>query len=931
MAVSSFLVGRDRELAAVRAVWTDLPRGPAAVLIAGAPGVGKTTLAEAALADAAERGYQVLTARPSEAEADRGYGCLTDLFAEVLDEAGPGLSPIRAKALSVALLEHGWDGTGADSAQPPVWLVCAAVLDLVRQLARSGPLVLAIDDLQWADAGSRRVLGFLARRLRDRPVGMLLTSRPWTTASTPLDLDRAPNPASVLRLDGLTGSALQRLIAERLGVSITRATASRIADVTDGNPLFAVEMARALGDTTGPGATQALGPRDPLPVPADLGDLLHNRINVLPDTTRQLLVAVAVLGLPTTGELTSVLAKVSEHQTSVRRDTEKAARAGILHRRGDRWAFTHPLLASVVSRDATEDLRRACHRAAARVRSGAEQRARHLALATEGPDEDVARQLEQAATVAHRRGAPEAAAHLADLAVNLTPAADLVASAKRLGDTATYLFLAGDLEAAGQCVDRAVEIAPDGPPRARALLVRGRMLLDARSSAEALPVLEAALRASGADQLLAAAAHGEIAEVLYTDWQHAEQHAAAAVRLVGDVNAHPAIGARALSMVAQAQAALGKGLHVGLFDRASQLEKRAPARLVASRAVFTKGAWLNNCDRLTEAAEPLAAARNAAVDEGDEASLPIVLFPLGRNKLWAGEWPAAEELAAQADESAQRVGLAAWRGAILAIRGMIAAHRGEPTISQQHLRAGMDIAIKENDARALAFNQHSLGFLALSIGDFDAAEGYLAAAHRFELRRGMVAQRCIADYVEILIRLGRLEDAESVLSTAGDLPWLRAISARYRGMLYAARDELETAVEEFTAALRLHRPLGMPFEEGRTLFELGRAQRRAKRRADARASLTDALEIFERLGAPPWALATSAELERIPGSRPATPTLRLTPTEERIATLVCDGLTNSQIAMRIFLSTKTVEANLSRIYRKVGVRSRVQLARTMAP
>jgi DNA-binding CsgD family transcriptional regulator len=267
---------------------------------------------------------------------------------------------------------------------------------------------------------------------------------------------------------------------------------------------------------------------------------------------------------------------------------------------------------------------------------------------------------------------------------------------------------------------------------------------------------------------------------------------------------------------------------------------------------------------------------------------------------------------------------------------VIAAHRGR--IGDARARSQQAVARAEAEGIGIGQSGHSwvLGFVELSTGDAAAALPYLRRS--YELRNAFMlepAQRLeLGDLLEALIALGELDEADEVLVTwqeraaALDRAWALAILARCRGLLLAARGDLEGAFASFERALVEHARSTDPFHHARTLLAFGRTQRRAKKRGAARTTLEDALSRFERLGALLWAEQARAELARIGGRAPSRG--ELTEAEHRIARLVAQGGTNREVAAALFLTEHSVETALTRIYRKLGVRSRAELAHLLA-
>jgi len=271
------------------------------------------------------------------------------------------------------------------------------------------------------------------------------------------------------------------------------------------------------------------------------------------------------------------------------------------------------------------------------------------------------------------------------------------------------------------------------------------------------------------------------------------------------------------------------------------------------------------------------------------------------------------------------------------VRALIDAHLGRVDEARAEAEEGLSVAATTQDDWNAMMVSGALGFAELTASHLEQAEASLSRAVDLSDRIGLAepaAWRFHANHIEMVIGLGDLDRAERLLGRfegqgrATGRAWTLATAARCRGLLLAARGDPDGAVQALEEALRYHQDLAMPFELARTLLVMGQVQRRAKRKRAAKEHLDRALEIFESLPSPPWAGRARAELSRL-GLRPPAP-LALTATEERVAALAAAGHTNRQVAQALFLSPKTVEANLARIYRKLGISSRAELGAAMA-
>ena len=398
------IIGRDQELQSLQAFLGAARAEPGALLPEGEPGIGKTTLWEAALA-VAERSHRTLTARPAEAEMELSFTGLADLSAHSADAVLAEPPGPQRRALAVALLlEPGTD-------RPPEHrAVAAGFLGALRSLGRAGPVLIAIDDVQWLDASSATAVAYALRRVGGERIDFLLAQRAEPGAPPSLGLDRPPPGLRVTRMDvgPLSLAALQRLLSDRLGVLFPRPTLRRIHESSAGNPFYGLELARAL-------EPHPYVPGEPLPVPDELRALVQQRLEDLPSETGEVLLYAALVRRPTLALLKAAIG--AEPLAAL----DRAVEAGVVRIEAEHLRFLHPLLASAVVNAADPERRRQAHGALAELVEEPEQRARHLALAAEGPDESVAAALADAAHAVAARGAWEAAAELAEQARDLTP------------------------------------------------------------------------------------------------------------------------------------------------------------------------------------------------------------------------------------------------------------------------------------------------------------------------------------------------------------------------------------------------------------------------------------------------------------------------------------------------------------------------------
>lgn len=913
--VHGSIAGRESELAVVRRFIGGHAGGPASLTIAGEAGIGKTAIWAQSLLDAQAVGVPVRTCRCSQSDAALSFAGLGDLF-DGLDPSELAVLPaVQQRALSAALLISG-DG----DREPGSRVVGVAVLGVLRALARSGPLLLAVDDIQWLDISSRSVLSFALRRLDREPVRLITSCRTDAAGGVTPDLGL---PGERLVVGPVSIGTMQRIVKARLRETLARPTLTRLHRATGGNPMMCLEMARAL-QRRGAGFSAS----DPLPVPADFRILVTERLRALTPQTREALLLTAALAQPT---VTVVAAALGDAAAAARCLAEAVA-AGVLEVDGERVRFTHPLIASIPYADLSPAARQVLHERLAGMVTDPEERARHAALGSDEPSSTVAAALDSAARHARRRGSIDAAADLARLALGRTAAGD-PDRLRRTVDAARYLFLLGDPAAARELLAPAVDQAPPGPARVEALLLAASIASWESGDATVAHWCEQALTEAGEDRLLLARCHATFAETSPSGAVVDLFHAETAVELLETMPAPPGgLLANALTNVAMHRFRLGRGLAVSTLERAVTLQEQAEPVPVSDRAGLALGMYLKVVDRFAESRAWLQVMRTCAVDEGDDSALPITLGHLAALECWAGEYDLAIALATEGREHAERMGIRAPMPASVHVLAL--AHQGH--VAQARALGERDLAADESVGfmSAVALDLRSLGTAELMAGDLPAAAGHLLRALLISSEEVGINEPAILrlhpDAVAAMIALGRFAEAERLTqqldaaTEANHHPWSTVMAARCHGLLKAASGERAEAIELLQSALVGHQRLPMPFEEARTRLLLGQMLRRAGHRADARRELETACATFRRLGTPVQERQARTELDSIGGRRRLES--ELTPVEQRIADLVAAGQTNREVAAATFTSVRTVESHLGRIYRKLGIRSRTELA-----
>jgi DNA-binding NarL/FixJ family response regulator len=899
----SSLVGRETELGAVETFLRS--EQPRALAIVGEPGIGKTTLWQAAVEHARADGARLLVARPTESEARLAFAGLADLLADVPDELFARLPEPQRVGLDAALLR------AASTRAPERRVVGAGFLTLLRELAGESEVLCAIDDVHWLDASSAAVVEFALRRLGDESVRSVFSVRATEQARAPLPALERERQLEQIELGPLSVAALHRVLTQELGSTFPRPTLVRIAQAAGGNPLYAIEIARELNRR---GEDDISGR---VPVPQDLDALVRARVRALPVEARDALLRAATLARPDTRSIDPA-------------ELAPAEEAGLVRVEGDgRIEFVHPLFASAVYSAAPAARLREAHRAVADLSRDPEERARHLALAAPGPDAPVVQELQAAARHARMRGSPDSAAELTGLALRLLPADDPARRELQL-ELAEQLHLASDFPAARALLEELRATLEPGDLRARALLTLVDIDYWGSGESAATALAEEAL-ADARDPVLRARCHAAVA--LYAGTVDLPKAAAAArealALLDGVPDPDPGLVAAALSARVRADLFLGDGFDRETAMRALVLEESGPPPIVDTRVVFKLGQWLRYTDDLDGAQARLEQAEQQAREEGDESSLANILLNRVIVATWAGDLAGAAELAERMLDAFGQQGVGGPEAGDL-WRAYVDAYAGRA----ESVREAVARADPGEPMVAAIWNR-CLGLAELATGETGAADLHLTEAleifDRVSFREPAI-WRVDGDAIEAALAVGDVERANALLArfekraARSGIPWSLAVSARCRGLVLAAQGALEAAAEALERALAEHECCPMPFERARTLLVQGRLQRRLKQKRQARLSLDEARELFTRQGADTWVALVDGELARVAVRRAPE---ELSATELRIARLAADGLTNQAIAEQVFVSVKTVESNLKRAYRKLDISSRAQLARAL--
>jgi DNA-binding CsgD family transcriptional regulator len=892
------VIGREDELARLGAFLDGAASGPAALALEGEAGIGKSMLWSAGVELADECGLRVLSSRPAEAEQGLAYTGLGDLLEPVLDDVLPSLQPPRRRALEVALLIE----ESVDRIDPRA--VAVAVRTALEIVTAAGPVVLAIDDVQWLDPASTSALSFALRRLEGQPILVLLSRRLAGGRKEPepvqtIGVDRAMR----LPLEPLSVGATHQLLRARLGAPVPRPMLLRIHEASGGNPYYALEIARAVGPE--------VDPTQPLPVPPTLEELLAGRLAGLPDSTRGALLLVAASGhlspamLESTGVTESLL--------------EPAVAANVLERTAAAIRFSHPLLASVLYQSHAPAERRHAHRLLAGLEPDRVARARHLAVSADEPDAAIAAAVEEAAASALARGAPMVASELAEHALRLTPPEAGSDRRRRMLFAARAHLAAADVRRAHMLAGEAIAAASPGDDRAEALVLLSEIEAAAGDLQKAIAVRREALAEPGVSERLQAETHQWLGSAVRMSegLDAGELHARTALELaerIGD----DALRAGALAVLAllRFNAAHPDGLE--LAEEAHRLAVAAGdrvQRLTAAMALAHVLVWSVEPDR----ARSLLKAVYDEVAERDELMSSDPLWYLSLVERRAGNLAAAVEYAERSRDIVLQYAIDLRDYSPNYALALAAAHVGDLNRAQELAELGPA--------------HGTLGLIEFWRGNLDAALEHFATP--YETASGVHEPTMwfwAGDQVEALLEAGRIDEALAVLgeweahATRVGRTWVLAQVTRCRGLVAAARGDVERAEELLEQAVGELDAVADPFGRARALLALGIVRRRARQKRGAREAIEAAVAGFEEIGAAGWAEKARAELGRIGGR---TREEGLSPAERRVAELVAEGRTNREVAAELFLGERTVESHLSRVYTKLGVRSRTELARTL--
>ncbi|MEX5259743.1 AAA family ATPase [Kocuria sp. CPCC 205263] len=898
--------GRQQERAAITALveQAQASRG-GALVVRGLPGVGKSVLLE----DAAARthGVKVLRTRGVESESPLAFAALHRLLRPLLAHIGRLPAP-QAHALRAAFGEITAEGVDR-------FLVFLAVLSLLAEAAEHSPVLAVVDDAQWLDDVSAAALLFVARRLDAERVALLFGARDGDERR----FDSGDLPE--LNLAGLDTTDAAELLERQSGTAVPADVVRELMVSTGGNPLALVELARSLAPEQLAGTS-----RLPHPVPLTTGveRAFLDRCRRLPETAQTFLLVAAA---DDTGRLRTVC-RAARALGAGDESLDAVEASGLLRIVGGHLELRHPLVRSAVYGAATDYRRRRVHQALADALTGedaSERRVWHLAAAAQGPDPDVAAQLDEVAHRSRSRGGHEAASAAWERAAELTTTAEH--RAELLYEAAQSAYLAGQITRARTLNEMVAAITQN--PGLRADAVRRRARIEWNTGSVQLGhhmILQGAQDVAGADPTRAL---------------EMGMFAAAVASFGGDSG----IDIRPTTLIAEPPTTAPARVHcfwhllVGLDHIArGDIEQGAPAL----RAAFADKVTLEGIDQ-----DLLPNLGIAALHLGDDhaarhyhdlllsrarstGALVMVLYALTRRNLTdiaVGDWATARAGATEALHLAQGIGQPGLTALPHALLALLDALRGEES-HLQHLAATEQI-VQHHPTGIVTGIVHDLLHWGRAVAGEDPASAHY---HLAELRLPIICRQATIDRVETTVRAGHLgqartwvEDVEKFAEATGTA-WASAAALHGRALLTDGPE----AESYYRAALEHHQNSPRVFDRARTQLAYGEFLRRARRRVDARPRLQAALETFTDLGARRWEERAAQELRasgRTARRRDPSTAVALTPQEIQVATLVQEGMTNREAAAHLFLSPRTIDFHLRNIYAKLGVSSRAELIR----
>jgi DNA-binding CsgD family transcriptional regulator len=896
-------VGRAREHATLLRELAAARSGRArVVVVSGEAGIGKTHLCRTFVDEVVD--FRVLRATGEESEQTLPFGVLDQLL--VPAGAGP------AAALG-----------------PTPLAVGAGLLQLLSDLQSDGPVLLWVDDLQWADPPSQRALLFAVRRLEADAVLVVLSLREGTDGELTSGLARqlASDRTTRIPLDGLTAADVAEL-AEREAVELGPSEVARLHAHTGGHPLWTLDLLREVPAEHW-GDQQA-----PLPAPTSFAASVAARLRALSPSARALTEASAAAGTETPLGALAAVAGIEEPFAAL----DQATRTGLLVHTGAPPVVrtSHALVRSAVHEGTPAPRRAELHRALAEVAGTEFERLRHEVLASPGHDADLATRVADLAASSATVGQWSVAAELLAKAARLT--ADTTLRRDRTENAAAAALIGADHALAERLMHQLDDL-PRSPRRASLAgmlaFINARHDEAERLLAQAVRDCEQSTRPDR-DALVAEAAR-TLSHVLVVRGR-GEEAVAFAERAL-DLDHGPTAGV-ALGHLLVALSTAGR--HDEVEARSRHLDAVAPAPEDAIPLV-ARGIARVIAGRYPEAIADLRSAVHVSRTIGSFEVLCAAWAQLGQAEYHLGRWDEAAEHTERAVAIVLDTQQAWATAAVHAHASFVPSRRGAWSLAEHHVRRCVAAGTSSADSMSVAYAVTAAAVLSHSRGRHDEVVSAVAMLARLENRVGVDQPGNLewpGLYAEALTRTGRLSEAELFVAQhreaadASGRPAPMSAIRRAEGVLLAARNELDAATTLLVEAIGLADKAGTPFARCLAELELGRVLRGLDRQAEAAAALLSARETAQSLRALPYVAQLQAELATIgalvPPQAQKSPLEALTRMEHTVARLVRKGMSNREIATELFISAKTVEYHLGNAYRKLGVSSRTQLLRELS-
>jgi len=904
---SSSLSGRDAEVAILDQLVTRIPDRGGALVLRGDPGIGKTALLSVASAAATAKGISVSHTAGTQSEAGLAFAGLQQLLRPVIDGIDRLPEPQRC-ALAAAL---GVSGALA----PDPFLIALAALNLLAYAAESRPLLLIADQAEWLDPPTAKALAFIARRLDAEPIAILLAGRDGPASA----LDGAGLPQ--LRLGGLDDKAAAELL-DRTAADLTPRLRRRVLQIAAGNPLALLELPAALrlepGRIDGPSSAS-------LSLTSRLERAFAEQASELPTQTRDLLLVAAADERASAPELLAAASLLSGSEVSLAAlgPAETAGLAGIVD---GSVVFRHPLVHSAIYMAANAERRREAHVAlAAAITSEPDRRLWHAAASTAGPDETIAGEVELLAVRLARRGAIGLAVAAARRAAALS--ADSARRCSRLLKAAELAFEAGEPDLLQLLADEAERLSPDSEQRARLTWLRSTFADAARDDpGQTRSLIEAAGDAADAGNS-DLALHLLFGAAVRCWRSHHEQQARDRVADGVERLAVPKTHPRRIATLAIA-GPVRWGPHVA--ERLTAIE--GSAGTLAAEEEYLAGMAARAIGDHDVAARFLGSATAQLRAQGRLGVLLQVLVMRSWVAIAQGNWPSADLLVDESDRLAREVGQSWWQTGSLIARAILCGLRGDTAAAERLVADADKTALAQGLSDLNCMIAFTRGVIWLGAGRPAGALEHLTRAFDRTDRAFHEAARfmSITYLADAASQSGQRHIVAPILDELEQLAHRTPSPTLHAGLLYArpvlAQDD--DAEQLYVIALKgdlRHQP----FDHARLQLAYGAWLRRQRRVSESRAPLRAARQVFDALACVPWGERARQELrasgeqsrDRVPAARD-----RLSAQELQIAQMAATGMTNPEIAQQLYLSPRTVSSHLYRLFPKLGITSRSQLA-----